>query len=147
MRANKPPAYALYPINGFVIGNRNDYLGMKGFSLGKRRKSELADGALVARIVGVLPVRRLANNSLTFSVMMDSLHHKEGHERHEQQPCYYDSAFFCFTLIFYLFIENRRKYTAFYHKKQQCFILTLCFICLKHIKIPNCRYHVLLSCR
>ena len=45
MRANKPPAYALYPINGFVIGNRNDYLGMKGFSLGKRRKSELADGA------------------------------------------------------------------------------------------------------
>lgn len=55
MRANKPPAYALYPINGFVIGNRNDYLGMKGFSLGKRRKSELADGALVARIVGVLP--------------------------------------------------------------------------------------------
>ena len=97
MRANKPPAYALYPINGFVIGNRNDYLGMKGFSLGKRRKSELADGALVARIVGVLPVRGLANSSLTFSVMMDSLHHKEGHERHEQQPCYYDSAF---TLIF-----------------------------------------------
>jgi hypothetical protein len=115
MRANKPPAYALYPINGFVIGNRNDYLGMKGFSLGKRRKSELADGALVARIVGVLPVRRLANSSLTFSVMMDSLHHKEGHERHEQQPCYYDSAF-CLYSHFYLFIENRRKYTAFYRK-------------------------------
>ena len=71
---------------------------MKGFSLGKRRKSELADGALVARIVGVLPVRGLANSSLTFSVMMDSLHHKEGHERHEQQPCYYDSAFCLYSL-------------------------------------------------
>lgn len=51
MRADKPTAYALYPINDFVIGNRNDYLGMKGFGLGKRGKSELADGALAARVV------------------------------------------------------------------------------------------------
>lgn len=113
MRADKPAAYALYPINGFVIGNRNDYLGMKGFGLGKRGKSELADGALVARVVGVLPVGGLASRRLAFSVMMDCLHHKEGHECHEQQPCYYDSAF-CLYSHFYLFIENRREYTAFH---------------------------------
>ena len=93
MRVDKPAPHALCQINGFVIGSRNDYLGMKDFGLDKRGKSKLADGALVTRIMRVFPVGRLTCSSFYLFVMMNSLHHKEGHECHEQQPCYSDPAF------------------------------------------------------